>query len=459
MNDNPFVEPDDNEQTIIRPLPGGRPLPSRDGAEDFSGRERQAEPAASSVAPGARFEDIQHTSQFLIVASAAGCLSFLGRIHNTYTPPDPGQLREHAIAALKQFERTLRDGGVSLEEIRPAHYALCASMDDVVQAMPWGNHGSWSNASLVSTFHQEVQAGERFFDLLTRVSRNPGRLLGVLELMYLCLCLGMQGRYRLSPRGPAELDRIREETFILIMRNRPAMERELSPHWQGVSAPYRPQRFVMPVWLAALIGAGILGIGYMWVTLGVARLSDNLFASALSIPPGQQPQIARVAPVEAVESTAPPTGDRVRLKTFLKPEIDEGLVEVEGTDAVPIVRIKGDGMFGSGTDELAPATLPTLRRIGAAVATEKGWSEVIGYTDSRPIHTMRYPSNLDLSRARAEAAATVIRETSGPDMVLRVQGAGEANPIASNDTPAGQQKNRRIEVVLHRQLSDNGTQP
>ncbi|MCH4092648.1 type IVB secretion system protein IcmH/DotU [Acetobacter sp.] len=459
MSDNPFLEPDDNEQTIIRPLPGGRPLPPREGAEEYAARDRQPDSAASSAAGGARFEDIQRTSQFLIVAAAAGCLSFLGRIHNTYTPPDPGQLREHAIAALKQFERTLRDDGVSLEEIRPAHYALCASMDDVVQATPWGNHGSWTNASLVSTFHQEVQSGERFFDLLMRVSRNPGRMLGVLELMYLCLCLGMQGRYRLSPRGPAELDRIREETFILIMRNRPAVERELSPHWKGVSAPYRPQRLVMPVWLAALAGAAVLGIGYMWVTLGVASLSDNLFASALSIPPGKQPQIERVAPVEDVVSTAPPTGDRVRLKAFLKPEIDEGLVEVDGTDAVPIVRIRGEGMFGSGTDELAPSTLPTLRRIGAALATEKGWAEVIGYTDSRPIHTMLYPSNLDLSRARAAAATEVMRGTSGPDMTLRVQGAGAANPIASNDTAAGQQKNRRIEVVLHRQLSDNGTQP
>lgn len=455
MSDNPFLEPDDNEQTIIRPLPGGRSLPSREGPEHHTARDWQPETSASGV----RFEDIRRSSQSMIVVAASGCLSFLGRIHNIYTPPDPGQLRDHAIAALKQFERALRDDGVSLDEIRPAHYALCASMDDVVQATPWGKHGNWTNASLVSTFHQEVQAGERFFDLLMRVSRNPGRMLGVLELMYLCLCLGMQGRYRLSPRGPAELDRIREETFILIMRNRPAVERELSPHWKGISAPYRPQRFVMPVWLAALIGAAVLGIGYMWVTLGVARLSDDLFASALSIPPGKQPQIERVAPVEDVVSAVPPAGDRARLKTFLKSEVDEGLVEVGGTDAVPIIRIRGQGMFASGTDELVPATLPVLRRIGTALATEKGWAEIIGYTDSRPIHTIRYPSNLDLSRARATAAANVMRETSGPAMSLRVQGAGAANPIASNDTVEGQQKNRRIEVVLHRTLSDNGTAP
>ena len=43
--------------------------------------------------------------------------------------------------------------------------------------------------------------------------QNPGKFLPVVELMYLCISLGFQGRYRLSPRGPAELDRLREETL------------------------------------------------------------------------------------------------------------------------------------------------------------------------------------------------------------------------------------------------------
>ncbi|MBS0960328.1 type IVB secretion system protein IcmH/DotU [Acetobacter thailandicus] len=459
MTGNPFLEPDDNEQTIIRPLPGGRP-PQPEKTEP----EQPLSPAQQQInvqpANALRFEDIQHSSQSIIVAAAAGCLSFLSRIHNTYTAPDPTQLRQNAIAALKQFEQVLRDNNVPMDEIRPAHYALCASMDDVVHSTPWGSQGIWSAASLVSTFHQEVQSGERFFDVLVRISRSPGRMLGVLELMYLCICLGMQGRYRLSPRGPADLDRIREEIFILIMRNRPAVERELSPHWQGVSAPYRPQRFGVPVWLAAVAGLTLISFIYVWVTLGAARLSSNLFASALSIPPGQQPQIARVAPVEDLPPPPEPVhGERERLETFLAPEVQQKLVSIEGTDAVPVIRIMGKGMFLSGTEQLDRNTLPLLHRIGLALATEKGWAEIIGYTDSRPIHTIRFPSNLELSRARAETAATFIRETGGTGMPLHIQGAGASNPIASNDTPQGQQMNRRIEIVLHRQTPDQDKQP
>ena len=87
-----------------------------------------------------------------------------------------------------------------------------------------------------------VRSGERFFQLLDQLKPNPGNFLPVLELMYLCLSLGFQGQYRLSPRGPGELDRIREDLYTIIVRQRQAADPALSPHWQGVPAPYKPAR-------------------------------------------------------------------------------------------------------------------------------------------------------------------------------------------------------------------------
>src|SRR5712672_3372681 len=164
MSDNPFIEPEDSERTVIRPMPGGRRA-----------------------------------------AAAAPLLQLMMRLRNTVNQPDPGDLRERAVQAMRRFEQQSRDSGVPIELLRPAHYALCASLDDVVLNTPWGSTGVWDARSLVSTFHQEVRSGERFFDLLTQMRQNPGRFLPVIELMYLCMSLGFQGRYRLSPRGPAEL--------------------------------------------------------------------------------------------------------------------------------------------------------------------------------------------------------------------------------------------------------------
>ena len=237
MSDNPFSEPDDSDRTVIRPVPGGRratPRPPRGAIAAF--RDVRPPPAAAAPIPAEGAERITFGLNPLIEA-AAPLLQLLGRLRNTYSQPDPGELRERTIQQIRAFEQAARDGGVPLDQLRPAHYALCASLDDVVLNTPWGSGGGWAARSLVSTFHQEVRSGERFFDLLDQLKPNPGTFLPVLELIYLCLSLGFQGQYRLSPRGPGELDRMREDLYTIIMRQRQAADPALSPHWQGVRHP------------------------------------------------------------------------------------------------------------------------------------------------------------------------------------------------------------------------------
>ena len=236
MSDNPFAEPEDNDRTVIRPAPGGRrpaaaapaaPLPSRAAAQPSAGYER-AQPGSRAVAEGA--ENLAIGDNPLAVA-AAPLLQLMARLRNTANAPDAGDLRERAVREMRNFEQKARDGGVPMEQLRPAHYALCASLDDIVLNTPWGSAGGWDARSLVSTFHQEVRSGERFFDLLTQMKQNPGTFLPVIELMYMCLSLGLMGRYRLSLRGTGEIDRLREDTYTVIARQRGAVEAGLSPHW------------------------------------------------------------------------------------------------------------------------------------------------------------------------------------------------------------------------------------
>jgi type VI secretion system protein ImpK len=76
---------------------------------------------------------------------------------------------------------------------------------------------------------------------------------------------------------------------------------------------------------------------------------------------------------------------------------------------------------------------------------------VDGYTDDQPIHTVQFPSNFQLSQARADAAKAIIARALGDPSRITAQGHADANPIASNATPEGRDQNRRIEVVLRRQ--------
>ncbi len=460
MSDNPFAEPDDDNRTVIRPSPGKRRAPpARPAAESPAGEPPQrtvaARPAAAAAPLLAEGTENLFVGTDALAAAAAPLLQLMARLRNTANPPESGDLRERTVRQIKRFEQECRDKGVPMEQLRPAHYALCASLDDVVLNTPWGNSGSWHERSLVSTFHQEVRSGERFFDVLKQMCDNPGKFLPVVKLMYLCMSLGFVGQYRLSRRGIGDINRIREETYAVISRQQKAAEPDLAPHTKGIDAPYRPARVRLPVWVAACLGLGIVAALFTWFSIDLNAASDGIYARLRDAPPTQMPTITRTPIVEAkpVPTPLPPPEPTVmdRLRKFLQPEIEQGLVEVTGTVGQPLIRITGRGMFASGAAAVQPSFKPLLDRIGLALKEEPGSVQVIGYTDDQPIRTITFPSNFQLSAARAQAASAIIATTVGDKARLTAEGRADADPIASNATAEGRERNRRIEIVLNRQ--------
>jgi type VI secretion system protein ImpK len=478
MTDNPFSEPDDSDRTIIRPAPGGKKpvapaAPPPRAASPFDAAPFAAPPPAQNYTPPPQ-QNYAPPPQFSgsprgpsdapdtltmggspLVAAAAPLLQLLARLRNTLSQPDSGDLRERATREIRRFEEVARAKNIPMEQLRPAHYALCASLDDVVLATPWGSQGAWAQRSLVSTFHQEVRSGERFFDVLTQLRQNPGNFLPVLELMYFCLSLGYMGRYRLSPRGPAEIDKLREDTYAVIRQQRPATETGLSPHWLGITAPYRPRRFSVPIWVVAVIALGILAAVYASFLFSLGRASSAQFEALVTAPPASMPQLIRAAPVVAPAEPAPP-GPTIldRLKGFLSPEIAAGKVSVLGTVNTPIIRINNTGLFGSGSAVVEDDDIPLLNKIGQALAHEQGSVVVTGYSDNQPIHTLQFPSNFELSTARAQAAAAIMDQSIGDQSRITAKGMGDADPVADNSTAAGRAQNRRIDITLNHAVTD-----
>ena len=456
MSDNPFTEPEDDNRTIIRPTPGRRQPQSAEPTVRAGG-ERPPRQDAPADRPVAMAEGTENTfiGEDALAAAAAPLLQLMARLRNTASPPDSGDLRERTVRQVRVFEQEARDKGLPLEQLRPAHYALCASLDDVVLNTPWGSSGTWGERSLVSTFHQEVRSGERFFDVLKQMSSNPGKYLPVIKLMYLCMSLGFIGQYRLSRRGVGDINRIREETYAVIARQQKQAEPELAPHTKGIDAPYRPARFRLPLWVAASAGLGIVAGLFLWFSIGLNATSDDLYARLQTAPPSRMPTITRTPVVEPQPAPTPPLPPEPtvldRLRKFLQPEIEQGLVEVTGTVGQPLVRITGRGMFPSGSASVNASFKPLLDRIGLALKEEPGTVRVIGYTDDQPIRTIAFPSNFQLSTARAKEASTIIGASVGDPSRLSAEGRADADPIATNSTPEGRERNRRIEVVLNRQ--------
>ncbi len=84
--------------------------------------------------------------------------------------------------------------------------------------------------------------------------------------------------------------------------------------------------------------------------------------------------------------------------------------------------------------------------------------EVEGHADDRPIHTIQYKNNWYLSSARATEVTIYLVDNKGihPDRIVPV-GYGEYKPVASNETPEGRAKNRRVEIVIKSRFDSKGT--
>jgi type VI secretion system protein ImpK len=439
--DDPFAEPGDSERTVIRPNPGGRLTQSPPG-----GAAPPPRPSPAMAEPAGRLWDtIALKNLNPLVAAAVPLLGLAVRLKNRAQHNDVEALRDRVIGEINMFERTVTPLGLPVQTLRAAKYVLCALLDDLVLNTPWGSRSVWSTKSMVGTFFTETWGGDRFFDLMAQLKKDPAVNIDMLELVYFCVALGFEGKYRVQPRGASELTILREDLYRVIRTNRGEFERELAPHWKGVPAAHRGLAALVPTWVIAAITAALLALCYTGFSFALSDRSDATFEKLAALPPNGPIKLARVAP----PLPPPPQTDRAaKIRKFLEPEIKQGLVTVLEDAQTITVRIRNTGMFGSGSADVAENFKPILLRIGEALNDEPGAVQVTGHSDNVPIKSLRFPSNYELSKARAGAVLKIMAEKVADPTRLSAEGKADSQPIASNATPDGREQNRRTEVVL-----------
>jgi type VI secretion system protein ImpK len=444
--DNPFDDSGESERTVIRPRPG-RSAGASAGAPASPPRPGAAAPAAPirpQPLPAAGFAvppELPGRGINPIVDAAEILLALATRLRRVRQMQDVAGLRERVIAELKVFEQKLRAQSQPANVLRGAHYAICATVDDIILNSPWGSHSLWAQQSLLSTYHADVAGGDRFFEVLAALQADPGKNIDVLELMFVCLSLGFEGRYRVHPRGAHELARIQDGLYQLIRKIRGDAERELSPHWAGIPAPHRSLASLVPSWVIGVVAAVALLVVYMGLSFALSDASDPVFATLAKLPPRPGVVTAAAAAQPAVVAAPARTG-------FLEREVAEGLCTVKETNQSFAVTIKASGMFASGSATLQPRYVDILQRIGAEIEKEPGKVTVVGHTDNVPIRTIQFPSNYALSQARAKAAAAIIAQRLSDKSRIVAEGRADTEPVDTNATPAGREANRRIDVIL-----------
>ncbi|MBQ5965082.1 type IVB secretion system protein IcmH/DotU [Massilia sp. ZL223] len=424
----------DPEATMLVLNPGGRrAAPSAAGPADAPAAPLDGAGPTHAVLPGSGLNPL--------VRAANPLLDLVVPLRTTSQPPELNQLRERLAHAVRNFEREARDAGVPSESVAVARYALCTLLDEAIAGTAWGS-GVWGSRSLLVAFHNEAFGGEKFFLVLQRLSQEPARHLDLLELMYLCLALGLEGRFRVAEQGHAQLAILRERLLQLIRQHRGPVETDLSPHWRGAPAPAASPLSSTPVWVFAAVACALLLAAQLVASTALNRASDPVFAKLSAL------RQAAVSAPAAAGPAAPAPAQPSRVAGFLAPEVAQGMVTVAETAGRTTITLRGEGMFAPGSAELDEARLGLLERIGDALATLPGRVVVIGHTDNtRPGLSARFPSNYDLSKARAQSVMTVLAGRAGPPGRYSVEARGDAEPLAPNDSPAGRARNRRVDVV------------
>ncbi|MFH1359886.1 MAG: OmpA family protein [Candidatus Omnitrophota bacterium] len=142
---------------------------------------------------------------------------------------------------------------------------------------------------------------------------------------------------------------------------------------------------------------------------------------------------------------------KLELEDLLKREISDSEVKVEMLEKGLVITFVNEVLFDSGKAELKSNALSTLSDVARVLKTTVRDLNVgiEGHTDNIPIKYSKWKSNWELSAARALSVLHFLADTEGisPDR-LSATGYGEYHPVTSNDTKAGRQQNRRVEIVI-----------
>ena len=142
------------------------------------------------------------------------------------------------------------------------------------------------------------------------------------------------------------------------------------------------------------------------------------------------------------------------LLTKFKKLIDAGKLQVKIADGRMVLALPTDVLFDSGSAKLSKEGLEAVTEVAQVLQTiRERRFQVEGHTDTVPIHTERFPSNWELSQARALGVVKAMLDAGMDPLTVSAAGYGEYHPVASNDTDAGKAQNRRIEIVLVPDLS------
>ena len=178
-------------------------------------------------------------------------------------------------------------------------------------------------------------------------------------------------------------------------------------------------------------------------------------------------QVAGLAPINRTSPSAPEVRPTIRsadplrkaeeakllkladsIADALKPLVRSGQVRLTQLPQGLAVEINASVLFEPGQAALQPGSITALQAVAVVLGTGTNPVQVEGHTDSLPISSTQYPSNWELSAARASSVVRLFAAAGLPAERLSAIGYADNRPIEPNDTPEQRARNRRVTLLI-----------
>lgn len=189
-----------------------------------------------------------------LITAAMPLLLLTIKLKATKNHKNPNKLRQQIINEIHQFEIRANNADYPARIVLAARYCICTALDEIVLCTTWGNQSDWAQHTLLSSIQKETWGGERFFIILNKMAETPKENLAILELLYLLLSLGYEGKYYNETKNM--LDDIRQQLFQTITTQRELPNKITSSKPNNISLLAKSK--IIPTWKIVTLTSSLL---------------------------------------------------------------------------------------------------------------------------------------------------------------------------------------------------------
>nr|WP_163501537.1 type IVB secretion system protein IcmH/DotU [Halomonas socia] len=202
-----------------------------------------------------------------LVDAASSLLGMVVRVRQLDSMDDIERLYRQVVDEIAAIEVELTEQGYDRPTLLAYRYVLCSFIDEAVMGSDWGQQSAWAEHSLLTRFHNETWGGEKVFSILARLQQEPQRYRDMLAFIYLCLCLGFEGRYRVMTQGREEYEQVVRALGDQLAALGETPDDMLTRPLDNVVRGRRRGGRGLPIWaIFALFGVAMVGVylGLAW---------------------------------------------------------------------------------------------------------------------------------------------------------------------------------------------------